>query len=68
MNLRSETPRLELIAAARHHREELIPSRRVLAPSGFACLGEGSEPGVLRHDRHRSSTLPWAESHLPFPA
>lgn len=47
---------------------ELIPSQRVLAKSGFAYLGEGSEPGVLRYERGRSPLLPLAESPLPFPA
>lgn len=33
---------------------ELIASQRVLEKNGFACVGEGSEPGVIRFVRSRS--------------
>jgi RimJ/RimL family protein N-acetyltransferase len=35
---------------------ELIVSQRVLLKNGFQFVGEGSEPGVVRFDRHSSSS------------
>lgn len=45
---------------------ELIPSQRVLAKNGFAYVGEGTEPGVLRYEHRPSSSLPGADSPLPW--
>jgi ribosomal-protein-alanine N-acetyltransferase len=36
---------------------ELIASQRVLVKTGFQFVGEGSEPGVIRFERKRNSSL-----------
>jgi RimJ/RimL family protein N-acetyltransferase len=33
---------------------ELVASQRVLLKNAFRCVGEGSEPGVIRFERRRS--------------